>query len=181
MKPIHLLSTLLTTLATITATVAAFASPSSSSSSSRYTSYLLSSPKSPIDLNHHTYNEITSKPRDYFVAILFTARDPKYGCTVCKAVQPEWDLLAGSWNKAAISLGQKNKKNKKNKKTSSDTIEEEDVPKVVWGTLDFANGRPIFEKMMLSSAPVLIVLPPTTGPHAKTDQTPFRYDFNSSV
>ncbi|KAI5294051.1 oligosaccharyl transferase subunit ost3/OST6 [Ascosphaera acerosa] len=149
--------------------------PSSAATPSpRYTDYLTTSPKASLDLDEASYTALLAKPRDYFLATLFTARDPKFGCTVCKAVQPEYDLLARSWNKAAIA----------SEKRAQDVAEDGDrdaVPEVVWGTLDFLNGRPVFQQLMLSSAPALFVFPPTTGPHAKKDENPFRYDFTSPM
>lgn len=39
----------------------------------------------------------------------------------------------------------------------------------------------ILSKLMLQTAPVALLFPPTVGPDAKLDGSPFRYDFNGSV
>ncbi|KAI5295722.1 oligosaccharyl transferase subunit ost3/OST6, partial [Ascosphaera atra] len=157
-------SSILTTAAALFASTALATSPSSSSSTTdqRYEKYHAISPKSSIDLDSAIFNDVISAPRDYYVAALLTARDHRYGCTICRDVQPEFDLLAGSWNKGVEKHG-------------------DETPKVIWGTLDFMKGRPIFQQMMLQSAPVLLVYAPTTGPNAKPDKAPFKYDFNSQM
>lgn len=85
-----------------------------------YHSKALSS--APVKLADASYRELTSTPRDYAVAVLLTAMDPRYGCQLCREFQPEWDLLARSW-------------------TSGD---KKGLSRIVYGTLDFSDGRDIF-------------------------------------
>jgi oligosaccharyltransferase complex subunit gamma len=77
---------------------------------------------SPAKLADKTYNDLTSIPRDYSVAVLLTAMDSRYGCKLCHEFQPEWELLAKSWTKG-------------DKKGDS---------RLIFGTLDFADGRDTF-------------------------------------
>ncbi|EEH16306.1 hypothetical protein PABG_06393 [Paracoccidioides brasiliensis Pb03] len=113
----------------------------------------------PIVLNDSTYNDLTSNPRDYHVAVLLTAGDMRYGCQLCREIQPEWELLARSWIKGA----------------------RQDTPKLLFGTLDFSKGKDTFQKLMLKTAPALIFFPPTAGPAAKADASPIQYNFNGPL
>jgi oligosaccharyltransferase complex subunit gamma len=123
-----------------------------------------------IDLNDKTYNEITAAPRDYFTAVLLTAMDSRFGCVLCREFQPEWDIIARSWNKGQV----------------------EDI-NLVFGTLDFTDGKETFKnvsekpqtpsvvgsnklQLMLQTAPVVLVFPPSTGPYATADG-PFSFEF----
>ncbi|KAH8671149.1 hypothetical protein BX600DRAFT_458429 [Xylariales sp. PMI_506] len=85
--------------------------------------------------------------------------DSRFGCTLCREFQPEWELLAKSWTKG-------------DKKGES---------RLIFGTLDFNDGRETFVSLGLQTAPVLLLFPPTTGPHAVTSLDPLRYDFTSGA
>lgn len=78
----------------------------------------------PIHLDDAKYNELTSAPRDYHVAVMLTATDARFGCALCREFQPEWDLMARSWNKAQIS----------------------DI-NLIFGTLDFSEGKDTFRQV----------------------------------
>ncbi|KAK0615048.1 hypothetical protein B0T17DRAFT_497832 [Bombardia bombarda] len=109
----------------------------------------------PVKLADSSYKQLTGAPRDYTVAVLLTALDARYGCQLCREFQPEWDLLSKSWikgDKAAES-------------------------RLVFGTLDFSDGRDTFMSLGLQTAPVLLFFPPTAGPHAAASPEPIRYDF----
>jgi oligosaccharyltransferase complex subunit gamma len=84
---------------------------------------------SPIKLSETTYKSITATPRDYSVAILLTALDTRFGCQLCRDFQPEWELLGKSWTKG-------------DKKGQS---------RVLFGTLDFADGREVFMSVSAES------------------------------
>ena len=49
--------------------------------------------------------------------------------------------------------------------------------RVVFSTLDFVDGRQTFQSMGLQTAPILMLYTPTVGPEAKSDGTPYRFDF----
>ena len=81
--------------------------------------------QSPITLTEQTHDEITSAPRDYYAAVLLTALDAKYACGICREFQPEWDLLAKSWQKG----------------------DKKGEHRLLFGTLDFDQGRNVFVKV----------------------------------
>ncbi|CAJ2502637.1 Uu.00g100310.m01.CDS01 [Anthostomella pinea] len=112
---------------------------------------------SPIKLADNSYKKLTSAPRDHSVAVLLTALDARYGCQLCGEFQPEWDVLGKSWVRG-------------DKKGES---------RIIFGTLDFADGRDTFLSLGLQTAPVLLLFQPTTGPHAVPAADPIRYDFTS--
>lgn len=87
----------------------------------------LSKSSEPIDLDESTYHKLTSAPRDYHTAILLTASEARFGCQLCREFQPEWDLLARSWNKGAT----------------------QDTARVIFGTLEFMKGRDVFMKVCI--------------------------------
>ncbi|ETN39450.1 uncharacterized protein HMPREF1541_05673 [Cyphellophora europaea CBS 101466] len=112
----------------------------------------------PVEIDEHSYETLTAVPRDHYTAVLLTARPAKYACALCREFDPEWKILASSWQKA-------------DKKGSS---------RVLFTTLDFDNGRNVFMKLQLQTAPVLFLFPPTTGPHAASSGQPLRMDFLGS-
>jgi oligosaccharyltransferase complex subunit gamma len=109
----------------------------------------------PIEIDEHTYDALTATPRDHFTAVLLTARPAKFACSLCREYDPEWKVLGSSWQK-------------QDKKHTS---------KLLFATLDFDNGRNVFLKHQLQTAPVLFLFPPTTGPHASSSGAPIRMDF----
>lgn len=129
----------------------------------------------PIKLEDNAYAKLTAAPRDYYVAVLLTALEARFGCGLCQEFQPEWNLLAKSWTKG-------------DKKGQS---------RLVFGTLDFVDGKDTFQSVLecsvlacgpnclfhmqlqLQTAPVLLLFHPTTGPDAKADGQPTRFDFNT--
>ncbi|EUC51238.1 hypothetical protein COCMIDRAFT_31383 [Bipolaris oryzae ATCC 44560] len=109
----------------------------------------------PLKLNDASYAQLTKSPRDYGVAVLLTALEPRFGCALCRSFQPEWDLLGNSWTKG----------------------DKDGQSRLVFGTLDFVDGKNVFQSMQLQTAPVLLYFHPTAGPHAKVDAQPARFDF----
>ena len=127
----------------------------------------------PIKLDDSNIDDFTAASREYTAVVLFTALPAQFGCEPCKLFQPEYSVLAQSWMK-----GDKN----------GDT-------KVLFGYIDFSDGKKSFQKVCghlksrkskdlpsrtqlgLQTAPVVMLYPPTTGPHAKADPSPLRYDF----
>ncbi|KAH8902761.1 OST3/OST6 family protein [Coniochaeta sp. PMI_546] len=111
----------------------------------------------PVKLNDATYKDLTGVPRDYTGVVLLTALEARFGCELCRQFQPEWELLSRSWTKG-------------DKKGDS---------RVVFGTLDFSDGRETFVALGLQTAPVLLLFQPTVGPHASPSAEPLRYDFTN--
>lgn len=83
---------------------------------------------SPVKLADSSFKKLTGAPRDYTAMVLLTAMDARYGCQLCREFQPEWDILARSWTNG-------------DKKGNS---------RVIFGTLDFADGRETFMSVRTS-------------------------------
>ena len=77
----------------------------------------------PIQLDDALYDQLTKAPRDYSVAVLLTALDSRFGCTLCHDFQPEWDLLVKTWTKG----------------------DKQGESRLVFGTLDFIDGKQTFQ------------------------------------
>lgn len=125
----------------------------SNSSPSAFDSY--KSTTFPLELDEAGYNDLTTGPRDYSAAILLTARPAKYACQICKDFDSEWSLIGKTFQK-----GDRKNENR-----------------ILVSTVDFDNGRNVFMKLQLQTAPVLLLFPPTTGPHASSTGQPTRLDF----
>lgn len=80
---------------------------------------------SPLKLDDSSYDKLTVAPRDYSVAVLLTALDPRFGCQLCREVQPEWELLAKSWIKG----------------------DRTGESRMLYGTLDFGDGKNTFQSV----------------------------------
>ncbi|KAJ5969843.1 hypothetical protein N7501_006091 [Penicillium viridicatum] len=132
---------------------------SASSTPDKFAKYQSLSRSGPVDLDSASYEDLTSAPRDYYAMVILTATDPRFGCILCRDFESEWDLIARSWTKGA----------------------KPDDLKVVFGTLDFDNGKAVFQKLMLQTAPVILVFPPTLGPFAKVEGNPLRFDFTGPI
>jgi OST3 / OST6 family, transporter family len=81
----------------------------------------------PLKLDDSIYGQLTSAPRDYSVAVLLTALESRFGCQLCREFQPEWDLLSKSWTKG----------------------DKQGESRLVYGTLDFTDGKNTFQSVRL--------------------------------
>jgi oligosaccharyltransferase complex subunit gamma len=79
----------------------------------------------PIKLDDTKFPKITAAPRDFANVVLLTALDARFGCAACREFQPEWDLLAKSWQKG----------------------DKAGESRVVFSTLDFADGKSTFQSV----------------------------------
>lgn len=86
----------------------------------------------PAWLDDHSYQTLTAAPRDYAIAVLLTALEPRFGCTACREFQSEWDILAKSWQKGD--------------KTGE--------LRMLFSTLDFADGKGTFQSVCLFCGPL---------------------------
>lgn len=82
----------------------------------------------PIKLDDKSYAELTKTPRDYSVAVLLTALEARFGCGLCNDFQPEWELLGKTWAKG----------------------DKEGEGRLVFGTLDFIDGKNTFQSVSSS-------------------------------
>ena len=93
------------------------------SAGERFDEYHVKAQKSsPLKLSEVSFKSLTSTPRDYSVAVLLTALDSRFNCQLCREFQPEWDIVAKSWAKGDKS----------------------GESRLLFGTLDFTEGREIF-------------------------------------
>lgn len=106
----------------------------SSPSPDRFDKFQALSRSGPIELESSSFAELTAAPRDYFAVVLLTALDARYGCIMCREFDPEWSLMARSWNKGS----------------------KPDDLKVAFGTLDFDNGKAVFQKVCLCNNAQLV-------------------------
>ncbi|KAJ6140443.1 hypothetical protein N7470_010448 [Penicillium chermesinum] len=109
-----------------------------SSSAEKLQKYQSLSRSGPVDLDSAAFEELTSAPRDYFTAVILTAKDARYGCLMCREFDSEWNFISRSWNKGS----------------------KPDDLKMVFGTVDFDQGKAVFQKYMLQTAPVVLLFPP---------------------
>jgi oligosaccharyltransferase complex subunit gamma len=79
----------------------------------------------PAKLTDVSYESLTKGPRDHSVAVLLTALDARFSCQLCKDFQSEWELIARSW-------------------TKGDKAAES---KLLFGTLDFLDGKTVFQSV----------------------------------
>ncbi|KAK6542974.1 oligosaccharyl transferase subunit ost3/OST6 [Orbilia ellipsospora] len=107
-----------------------------------------------VILNDQLFNELTLPPRNYTSVVLFTALDPRFGCVLCRDFQGEYDLVASNWFR--------------------------DHPKhdgLLFTVLDFSDGKATFQKLGMSTAPILMLFPPTTT-GSPSEHMPLKYDMN---
>jgi len=108
-----------------------------------------------IKLDAETYDLLTTANRDWSASIHLTALDPRRRCTPCKEFDPSWKVVAKAWSKVP--------------KTKRENH--------FFATLDFDDGPTVFQKLGLTSAPVVYNFGATEGPRASGKQ-PSRYDFS---
>lgn len=96
---------------------------------SKFEKFQALSRSGPVDLDSSSFKELTIAPRDYYAAVILTAKDARYGCLMCREFDSEWNLISRSWNKG----------------TKLDGL------KVVFGTLDVDHGKEIFQKVPIGS------------------------------
>lgn len=106
------------------ALVSAAASTSPETKLERAQALTLKSKYGLIDMNNEIYADLITKPRDYSVMVLLTAMDSRYQCQMCKIFDPEYKLLAKSWNRKNPDGGD-----------------------LFFGVLDFNNGKETFMKV----------------------------------
>ena len=81
---------------------------------------------SPIKLDDAAYEDLTTTPRDYSVVVLLTAIEARFGCNLCREFQSEWDIIGKSWTRG----------------------DRQGASRVLFGTLDFADGKATFQKVL---------------------------------
>lgn len=75
---------------------------------------------------------------------------------LCQDFQPEWELLTRSWVRG----------------------DQKAASRLLFGTLDFDQGKTVFQQLKLQTAPIILLFHPTVGPDAKVETAPVRYEFS---
>ncbi|KAF5358315.1 hypothetical protein D9756_001560 [Leucocoprinus leucothites] len=109
-----------------------------------------------IKLDANSYDLLTSPKRTWSASVQLTALDKRRKCTPCREFGPAWDAVAKAWTKAP-----------------QDTRDNH-----FFATLDFDDGPTVFQKLGLSSAPVVLAFTPSEGNRATRQTTPAKYDFS---
>lgn len=156
------LALLLSAASLLVPTALAAASSSDIAADKKFAKFnaLLNTPKHKggvLQLTDSLYDDLTTGPRNYTAVVLLTALEPRIGCQLCREFGPEYELLAKSW-----------------------LAEHAPTDGLIFGELDFANARTTFQKLQLTTAPVLYLFPPSIGPAADPAHidTPLRFEFN---
>ncbi|KAF9246503.1 hypothetical protein BU15DRAFT_40366 [Melanogaster broomeanus] len=111
-----------------------------------------------IRINDHVYDLLTSPKRTWSTSIQFTALNPQRRCAPCKEFDPSFNTVAKAWATAAPEYRDHH----------------------FFATAEFDESVGTFQKLQISSAPVVHVYPATEGPNAKTvANAPFKYDFSN--
>ncbi|KAF9342901.1 oligosaccharyl transferase subunit ost3/OST6 [Mortierella sp. AD094] len=108
--------------------------------------------KGVIELDSLAFEEVMAKPRNYSMAILFTAIGPEYQCVPCLNFDPEFKLVASGWSKLP------------------------DKTKIFFGSLDFKVGQAVFQKFGMNSAPSVLFFPSSDS--ISSNPLSDRYDFS---
>ncbi|KAF9201708.1 oligosaccharyl transferase subunit ost3/OST6 [Haplosporangium sp. Z 27] len=108
--------------------------------------------KGVIELDSLAFEEVMAKPRNYSMAILFTAVGPEFQCVPCLNFDPEFKLVASGWSKLP------------------------DKTKLFFGSLDFKVGQAVFQKFGMNSAPSVLFFPPSDS--ISSNPASDRYDFS---
>ncbi|KAF7725138.1 oligosaccharyl transferase subunit ost3/OST6 [Apophysomyces ossiformis] len=102
-----------------------------------------------IRLTSRTYEQFTEGKRNYGLVVLLTALDDHFRCVPCKEFDPEYRLVASSFQKT------------------------KNANRVFFGHLDFKDGQSIYQKLAIQTAPNVFYFPPVEAGQKKD---PIRYD-----
>ncbi|KDQ07924.1 hypothetical protein BOTBODRAFT_166427 [Botryobasidium botryosum FD-172 SS1] len=137
------------------------ADPKPSAEALRFSALAASSPDGVIKLDSKTFDAITTGYREWSVVVQLTALGSDFKCAPCKQFDPNFRAVSKAWKK----------------------VPAKDRDTHFFATLDFQDGRDIFQRLGLNSAPFVNFYPAKLGPRApasgKTD--PWSYDFNSNA
>lgn len=100
----------------------------------------------------------TDRPRDYRAILMFTATDPKYGCSVCNRVKGTFEEVAKLYN------------------SQYNFTELSPEDRLVFFRLEVDDARAIFGELRLETVPRLYALPPTTSKSPKIPMEKFEFD-----
>jgi oligosaccharyltransferase complex subunit gamma len=101
-----------------------------------------------IKLDAETFDVLLDPKRTWSASVHLTAMDKRRGCHPCRAFEPSWTAVAKSWRR----------------------VPNEQRDQHFFATLDFEDGSTIFQRLGLSSAPIVFNYP--VG-----ENSPSKYDF----
>ncbi|KAF8844944.1 oligosaccharyl transferase subunit OST3/OST6 family [Paxillus ammoniavirescens] len=111
-----------------------------------------------IRLDERVYDILTSPKRTWSASIQFTALNPQRRCAPCKEFDPSFNAVAKAW--AAVAPEHRDNH--------------------FFATAEFEETVGIFQRLQISSAPIVHVYPAAEGPKARNvANAPFKYDFSS--
>jgi len=101
-----------------------------------------------IKLDAETFDVLLDPKRTWSASVQLTAMDSRRGCHPCRAFDSSWTAVAKSWSR----------------------VPKEQRDQHFFATLDFEDGSTIFQRLGLSSAPLVFSYPLGVD-------SPFKYDF----
>ncbi|KAF8964700.1 oligosaccharyl transferase subunit OST3/OST6 family [Flammula alnicola] len=111
-----------------------------------------------IRLNADTFDLLTSPKRTWSASVQLTALDKRRRCNPCSQFDPAWNAVAKAWTYAPSAQQKQH----------------------FFATLDFDEGTAIFQRLGISSAPVVFNYPAAEGSRkpASGNVSPIKYDFS---
>lgn len=105
---------------------------------SQITAVAEKAPRNVIGLDDETYAHFAIKPQ-YSLIVFLTAAHPKFKCSICKALNEEYELLATAYRKKVKQEGKE--------------------PRVFFLRLDYEASMNVFQKYEIQSVPVIFHIP----------------------
>ncbi|CAO3598960.1 unnamed protein product [Absidia cylindrospora] len=100
-------------------------------------------------INSNAYFKYTQGKRDYGMVVLLTALGDQFQCVPCREFDPEYKLVASSFQKTKHS------------------------GHVFFGHLDFMDGQAVYQQLAIQTAPNVLYFPPSGAGEKKE---PIKYD-----
>ncbi|ORZ18609.1 hypothetical protein BCR42DRAFT_325022 [Absidia repens] len=105
--------------------------------------------KGVVKLDSNAYFKYTQGKRDYGMVVLLTALGDQFRCVPCREFDPEYKLVASSFQKTKHS------------------------DRVFFGHLDFMDGQAVYQQLAIQTAPNVLYFPPSGAGEKKE---PIKYD-----
>ncbi|KAL6944306.1 hypothetical protein ACO0RG_001039 [Hanseniaspora osmophila] len=113
-----------------------------------------------IKLTDKNYKRVLQGARDSYLVVFLTATQDSIGCSLCQAMEPEYDILAESWFKTHPK-GENTLKNDGDKKG------------LFFAKADFSAGdnHEVFQHFQAQQVPMMVVFSPTQDTSLQTINT----------
>ncbi|SAM01804.1 hypothetical protein [Absidia glauca] len=106
-----------------------------------------------VKLDSNSYFKYTQGKRDYGLVVLITALGDQFRCVPCREFDPEYRLVASSFQKTDHS------------------------DRVFFGHLDFEDGQAVYQQLAIKTAPNVLYFPPS---QANENKEAIKYDLARS-